>query len=277
MSDIQVPTVTLDNGVTMPQIGFGTAQLSDDQAEQALESAFDVGYRKVDTASAYSNERGIGRAIAESGLPRQELFVTTKVWNTEQGRVRARDAFEKSLDRLGLDHVDLYLIHWPAPARGLFVETWQVLEELYAEGLVRAIGVSNFRVQDLDVLLENADVRPTVNQVELHPYASRADLRSHHARLGMVTEAWAPLHQGGLLDDPALTELANRNGLTVAQLVLRWHLQIGNSVIPRSQNPARMRANLATGALPPLSAGDLEIINQSERGQALSPDPAEFN
>lgn len=270
-------TVILNNGVVMPQIGFGTALLSDDEAYRALSGAFADGYRKVDTASAYSNEIGIGRAIATSGLSRSEVFITTKAWNTEQGRANTRAAFERSLERLGLDHVDLYLIHWPAPMLGLFSETWEVLEELAAEGLTRAIGVSNFRREDLEVLTSSASRRPAVNQVQLHPYLQRRELRTLHRDSGIITEAWAPLSQGALLGDPTLADIASRNGMTTAQVVLRWHLQYGHSVIPRSQDSTRRKANLATGTLPLLSTGDMRAIDALNRHEVLDPDPATFN
>jgi len=208
MSDTTASTVTLDHGVTMPTIGFGTAHLTDETAAQAVGEAFAAGYRKVDTATAYTNETGVGRAIARSGLPRDEVFVTTKVWNNDQGRDAVRPALQASLERLALDHVDLYLLHWPAPALGLFIETYKVLEQLRDEGLTRAIGVSNFQPHHLRQLLPATTVTPAVNQIELHPYLQQRELRALHAKLGIVTEAWSPLGQGSLVDDPILREIA---------------------------------------------------------------------
>ncbi|HEX4395649.1 MAG TPA: aldo/keto reductase [Mycobacterium sp.] len=277
MSDPIVPTVTLDRGVTMPMIGFGTAHLTDETAARAVEESFAAGYRKVDTATAYTNETGVGQAIARSGLARDEVFVTTKVWNNDQGRNAVRPALLASLDRLTLDHVDLYLLHWPAPALGLFIETYNVLEQLRDEGLTRAIGVSNFQPHHLRQLLPATTVTPAVNQIELHPYLQQRELRALHAELGIVTEAWSPLGQGSLLDDPVLRDIAQHRGLTPAQVVLTWHLRRGTAVIPRSQDPARMRANLATLEVGRLHDADLCAIDNLDRGHRLGPHPDEFD
>lgn len=277
MNTLRIPTVTLNNGLVMPQIGFGTAHLSDDQAREALADAFAAGYRKVDTATAYTNERGVGAAIAASGLPRASLFVTTKVWNSDQGRVTTRPAFEASLERLGLDYVDCYLIHWPAPALGRFTETWEVLEELYTDGLARAIGLSNFRAEDIAAILAASATPPALNQIELHPYHQRRELRARHAELGIATEAWAPLGQGTVLGDPVLAGIAARQGITPAQAVLRWHLQRGHVIIPRSASSGRLRANLAVADLPPLPDSDLAAIDALDQKEGLGLDPATFN
>jgi len=270
-------TVTLDHGVTMPTIGFGTAHLTDETAVQAVEEAFAAGYRKVDTATAYTNEIEVGRAIARSGLPRDEVFVTTKVWNNDQGRDAVRPALHASLDRLALDHVDLYLLHWPAPALGLFIETYKVLEQLRDEGVTRAIGVSNFQPHHLRQLLSASTVTPAVNQIELHPYLQQRQLRALHAELGIMTEAWSPLGQGSLFHEPVLHEIAQIRGLTAAQVVLAWHLQRGTAVIPRSQDPARIRANLATLDVAPLHHVDLCAIDNLDRDRRLGPHPDEFD
>jgi len=277
MSDSIAPTVTLDRGVTMPTIRFGTAHLTDETAARAVEEAFAAGYRKVDTATAYTNETGVGRAIAKSGLPRGAVFITTKVWNNDQGRDTVRPALLTSLDRLALDHVDLYLLHWPAAALGLFVQSYEVLEQLRDEGLTRAIGVSNFQPDHLRQLLSATTVTPAVNQIELHPYLQQRELRALHAELGIVTEAWSPLGQGTLLDEPVLLDIARNRGLTAAQVVLAWHLQRGTTVTPRSQHPTRIRTNLATLDIAPLHDDDLSAIDQLDRDHRLGPHPDEFD
>ncbi|GAA1703365.1 aldo/keto reductase [Fodinicola feengrottensis] len=277
MSDLIAPAVTLDRGVTMPTIGFGTAHLTDETAAQALEKAFAAGYRKVDTATAYTNETGVGLAIAASGLLRDEVFVTTKVWNNDQGRDAVRPALLASLGRLALDHVDLYLLHWPAPALGRFIESYQVLEQLRDEGLTRAIGVSNFQPHHLRQLLSATTVTPAVNQIELHPYLQQQELRALHDELGIVTEAWSPLGQGCLLNDPVLLDIAHQRAVTTAQVVLAWHLQRGTAVIPRSQDQARIRANLATLDVAPLDEADLCSIDKLDQDRRLGPHPDEFD
>src|SRR5271165_6015252 len=240
-----VPTRPLNNGVEIPQLGFGVFQIPPAAVAEAVGTALLAGYRLVDTAAAYGNEEGVGAAIATSGLTRDELFVTTKLWNTDHGADRARAAFEESRRRLGLDVVELYLIHWPVPRRDRFVETWRALEEILGRGAVRAIGVSNFRVPDLERLLEETEVVPAVNQIELHPGFPQDELRAFHAEHGIVTEAWSPLGQGGgLLEAPALLEIARAHGRTPAQVVIRWHVQLGNVVIPKSVTPERIRSNL---------------------------------
>ncbi|MFF5724954.1 aldo/keto reductase [[Kitasatospora] papulosa] len=271
-----VPTVTLNNGVTIPQLGFGVFQVPDDETTAAVTAALEAGYRSVDTAAVYGNETGVGRALAESGLGREELFVTTKLWNADQGYDATLAAFDASLAKLGLDHVDLYLIHWPTPARDLYTDTWRALEKLLAEGRIRAAGVSNFQPAHLRRLREESSLVPAVNQIEMHPGLQQRELRSLHAASGIATEAWSPLAQGALLDDEVLTSLAGRHGKSPAQVVLRWHLQLGNVVIPKSVTPARIRQNIDVFDFE-LSADDMEAIAGLDRGMRTGPDPDTLN
>ncbi|NJP25885.1 aldo/keto reductase [Microbispora sp. SCL1-1] len=266
--------ITLNNGVRMPQLGLGVWRMTDDEAEKAVTTAIESGYRSIDTATLYGNEEGVGRALRASGVPREELFVTTKLWNDQQGHDEALRAFDESMRRLGLETLDLYLIHWPAPRRGKYVETWKALEKLYADGRVRAIGVSNFGVDTLERLLAEATVTPAVNQVELHPLFAQRALRGFHAERGIVTEAWSPLGQGkGLLDLPVLAEIGAKYGKTPAQVVLRWHIQLGNVVIPKSVTPSRIRENIDVFDFA-LSPEDMATINGLDEGRRLGPDPA---
>ncbi|MDF6017154.1 aldo/keto reductase [Streptomyces sp. JH34] len=267
-----VPTVTLNNGVTIPQLGFGVFQVPDDETTAAVTTALEAGYRSIDTAAVYGNETGVGRALAGSGLAREELFVTTKLWNADQGYDATLAAFDASLAKLGLDQVDLYLIHWPTPARDLYTDTWRALEKLLAEGRIRAAGVSNFQPAHLRRLSEESSLVPAVNQIELHPGLQQAELRAVHAESGIATEAWSPLAQGALLDDEVLTSLAARHGKSQAQVVLRWHLQLGNVVIPKSVTPARIRQNIDVFDFE-LSAADMEAIAGLDRGMRTGPDP----
>ncbi|TSB20387.1 aldo/keto reductase [Streptomyces benahoarensis] len=270
------PNVTLNNGVTMPQLGFGVFQVPDDATTAAVSSALEAGYRSIDTAAIYGNERGTGKALATSGLAREELFVTTKLWNEDQGTGRAPAAFDASLDKLGLDHVDLYLIHWPTPARDLYVETYKALEKILAGGRVRAIGVSNFQVPHLRRLMEHTGITPAVNQVELHPGLQQAELRAFHAEHSIATEAWSPLAQGAVLGDEAIVRIAAAHGVTPAQTVLRWHLQLGNIVIPKSVTPARIRQNLDVFGFT-LTDAEMADIAGLDRGLRTGPDPDTLN
>ncbi|MDX6313943.1 MAG: 2,5-diketo-D-gluconate reductase [Streptomyces sp.] len=273
----KVPFITLNNGVQMPQLGFGVWQVPDDEARAAVATALEAGYRSIDTAAIYENEKGTGQAIAAAGLPREELFVTTKLWNAEHGYDSTLRAFDASLDRLGLDYVDLYLIHWPVPSRGLYLDTWRAFEKLYADGRTKAIGVSNFPVAQLQEVLDEGSVVPAVNQIELHPNLPQAELRAFHAAHGIATEAWSPLGSGrGLLEDPALAALATKHGKTPAQVVLRWHIQIGNVVIPKSVTPSRIAENFQVFDFA-LDADDLAAIDALDNGTRLGPDPATFD
>ncbi|MEU2682273.1 aldo/keto reductase [Streptomyces sp. NPDC007107] len=271
-----VPTVTLNNGVTIPQLGFGVFQVPDDETTAAVASALEAGYRSIDTAAVYGNEAGVGRALAESGLARDELFVTTKLWNADQGYDATLAAFDTSLAKLGLDHVDLYLIHWPTPARDLYTDTWRALEKLLADGRIRAAGVSNFQPAHLRRLAEESSLVPAVNQIELHPGLQQSELRAVHAEYGIATEAWSPLAQGALLNEEAIVAVAGRHGKTPAQAVLRWHLQLGNVVIPKSVTPARIRQNIDVFDFE-LSAADMDAIAGLDRGMRTGPDPDTLN
>lgn len=274
MSDI--PTITLNNGVQIPQLGFGVFQVPPDQTAQAVSTALDAGYRSIDTAAAYQNESGVGEAIASSGLRRDELFVTTKLWNSDHGYDRALRAFDASLDKLGLDYVDLYLIHWPQPVNDDFVETWKAFEKIAAGGRARAIGVSNFKAPHIRKLLEETGTVPAVNQIELHPNLTQSDMRAFHREHGIATEAWSPLAQGGLLSDRAVTGLADKYGKTPAQIILRWHLQLGNIVIPKSVTPERIRSNIDVFDFE-LADDDLAVISDLDTGTRIGPDPDQFN
>ncbi|MFF3946339.1 aldo/keto reductase [Streptomyces sp. NPDC001902] len=270
------PDITLNNGVTMPQLGFGVFQVPDADTAAAVTSALESGYRSIDTAAIYGNEAGVGQALAASGIARDELFVTTKLWNGDQGYDSTLAAFDASLAKLGLDHVDLYLIHWPAPARDTYLDTWRAFERIHAEGRARAIGVSNFQPAHLQRLIDNGDVVPAVNQVELHPQLQQAELRAFHARHGIATEAWSPLAQGAVLKDPVITGIAGRLGRTPAQVILRWHLQLGNVVIPKSVTPERIRENLDVFDFA-LSDADVAAITALDNGTRIGPDPDAFN
>lgn len=241
-----VPILELHDGVEIPQLGFGLSQVPPGETQGIVELALEAGYRHFDTAAAYRNEEGVGAALAASGLPREDYFVTTKLWDSQQGAESTLAAFEASLDRLGLDHVDLYLIHHPGPAADKLVDAWRALEWVHREEAARTIGVSNFKVDELEMLEREAETRPTVNQVELHPRFQQAELRAWHAAHGVATEAWGPLGQGGgdLLDDGTIARLARGRGKTPAQVVLRWHLQLGNVVIPKSATPQRIDENI---------------------------------
>ncbi|WKE68722.1 aldo/keto reductase [Streptomyces sp. WP-1] len=273
----KVPPIILNNGVEMPQVGFGVWQVPDDEAEQAVGTALEAGYRSIDTAAAYGNEEGTGRAIAASGLPREDIFVTTKLWNSDQGYDATLRAFDTSLGKLGLDHLDLYLIHWPLPARDTYVDTYKALEKLYADGRVRAIGVSNFLPEHLRRLAEETSVVPAVNQIELHPHLQQHAAREYHAEQGIRTEAWSPLGQGkGLLEVPAIVAIAQKHNRTPAQVVLRWHVQQGTIVIPKSVTPSRIKENIEVFDFS-LDAEDLAAIGALNEDRRIGPDPATFD
>jgi len=271
------PTVTLNNGVVMPQLGFGVWQVPDDEATPAVATALATGYRSIDTAAMYRNESGVGKAIAASGIARDELFVTTKLNNDGHGREATLRAFEQSRKNLGLDYVDLYLIHWPLPAQERYVETWQAFETLLADGVVRAIGVSNFHAPHLQRVIDESGTVPAVNQIELHPYLTQQPLREFDTRHRIATEAWSPLASGGnVLADPVITSLAEKYGKTPAQVILAWHLQLGNVVIPKSVTPARIRENFAVFDVE-LDPDDVVAISGLDRDGRTGPNPETFN
>lgn len=271
-----IPTITLHDGTPMPQLGFGVFQVPDDGAQAALATALESGYRSIDTATIYGNEAGVGRAIAESGLARDELFVTTKLWLTDLAHDAVRPALEASLERLGLDAVDLYLIHWPAPATDGYLRAWEGMEEVRALGLTRSAGVSNFLPEHLDRVAELGGTLPTVNQIELHPALQSRELVSANTARAIATEAWSPLGQGAALTDPAIVAIAQAHGATPAQVVLRWHLQQGRIVIPKSVTPSRIAENLDVFGFE-LSREQLNAIDALDKGERIGPDPAEFN
>ncbi|MCC9705683.1 aldo/keto reductase [Streptomyces sp. MNU76] len=261
----------------MPQLGFGVWQVPDDEAEQAVTTALEAGYRSIDTAAIYGNEEGTGKALAKAGVARKDLFVTTKLWNSDQGYDSTLRAFDESLDKLGLEYVDLYLIHWPLPDRGTFVDTFKAFEKLYADGRAKAIGVSNFLPEHLETLIEATNVIPAVNQIELHPHLQQLAAREYHAEQGIATEAWSPLGQGkGLLEVPAIIAIAQKHGRTPAQVVLRWHLQLGNVVIPKSVTPSRIKENIEVFDFS-LDTEDIAAISALNEDRRIGPDPATFN
>jgi 2,5-diketo-D-gluconate reductase A len=271
------PTVTLNDGNRMPQLGFGVFQVPNEETAAAVSAAFEAGYRAIDTAAMYRNEEGVAKAIADSGIPRDELFITTKLNNDGHGYDDALRAFEASRTRLRLDYVDLYLIHWPLPAQDRYVDTWRAFEKLRSDGLARSIGVSNFQPAHLQRLLDETDVVPALNQIELHPYLTQEALRAFDAEHGIATEAWSPIAKGGeLLSDPAITSLAEKYGKTPAQVVIRWHLQLGNVVIPKSVTPARIKENIDVFDFE-LADDDVTSISELNRDERTGPDPDTFN
>ncbi|MEU7227331.1 aldo/keto reductase [Streptomyces chrestomyceticus] len=273
----KVPHITLNNGVAMPQLGYGVWQVPDDEAATAVGSALEAGYRSIDTAAIYGNEEGTGKALAASGIARDELFVTTKLWNDEQGYDSTLRAFDTSLGKLGLEYVDLYLIHWPMPAKDTYVDTYRAFEKIYEEGRAKAIGVSNFQPAHLERLMGETSVVPAVNQVELHPQLQQSELRAFHARHNIATEAWSPLGQGkDLLTNTTVTGLAEKYGRTPAQIVLRWHLQVGNVVIPKSVTPSRIKENIDLFGFE-LDDADMSALAALDSGTRLGPDPDTMN
>lgn len=268
-----IPAIRLNDGREMPALGFGVWKIADTDAERAVNEALEAGYRSIDTAQIYENEAGVGRGIAKSGRSRSEIFLTTKVWNSNQGRDRTRRALDDSLAKLGTDYLDLYLIHWPSPSRGLYVETWKALVELKNEGRVRSVGVSNFGPNELTKIIEATGVVPAVNQIELHPRFQQRETCSFHAKHGIATEAWSPLGQGQLLTHPVVTAIAKKHGRTEAQVILRWHLRHGFIAIPKSGHPARIRENFDVTSFD-LDDGDVKALDglDAEDGR-IGPNP----
>ncbi|MGW8573356.1 aldo/keto reductase [Streptomyces niveus] len=276
----KVPSLTLNNGVDMPPLGFGVWQVPDDEAARAVGTALEAGYRSIDTAAIYGNEEGTGKAIGASGIAREELFVTTKLWNSKQEpwtRDRVLRAFDKSLSRLALDHVDLYLIHWPRAVRTDYLTIWRAFEEIAESGRARAVGVSNFQPAHLRRLLDETSLVPAVNQVELHPQFQQSEVRAVNAEHGIVTEAWSPLGSGkGLLEVPTVLAIARKHERTAAQIVLRWHLQLGNVVIPKSVTPSRIVENFDVFGFE-LDPEDLAALAALDSGTRLGDDPDAYD
>lgn len=271
-----IPRLTFHDGRGAPQLGLGVWQIEDDTVTGVVNTALELGYRSIDTAAIYGNERGVGRGIAESGMPREDIFVTTKVWNTDHGHEQTRAAFDASLEKLGLDYVDLYLIHWPVPKIGQYVQAWETMIQLRDEGRAKSIGVCNFNINHLQTLLDQTGVLPVVNQIELHPAFQQSELREFHAEHDIVTEAWSPLGQGLLWDDATLASLAQKHQRTVAQVMLRWHVQLGNMVIPKSVTASRLKENMNVFDFE-LDAGDMAAIAALDRPEGrVGPDPELF-
>ena len=274
-STTQVPKIELRGGVEIPQLGFGVFQVPPDETVESVGRALEAGYRHVDTAAAYRNEPQVGEALRASGLDRGEVFITTKCFNDDHGGEEARAALNASLDRLEMDFVDLYLIHWPVPSQDRYVETWQAFIEAQEQGLSRAIGVSNFQPDHLRRVIDETGVTPAINQVELHPYFQQRELRRAHEELGIVTEAWSPLAQGAVLDEPTITKIADAHGKTPGQVVIRWHLQLGNVVIPKSVTPERIAQNFDVFDFD-LSGEEMGAIEALDRNKRIGPDPDRF-
>jgi 2,5-diketo-D-gluconate reductase A len=270
------PTVTLNNGVEIPQLGFGVFKVKPTETVSAVTTALRVGYRHIDTAEMYGNEKEVGLAITASGLDRDDVFVTSKLNNNRHPYSDALAAFDRTLSDLGLEYVDLFLIHWPLPTVGDFVETWRALESLYRDDRARAIGVSNFHAGHLRRLLDETELVPAVNQIEAHPYLTQEPLRAFNASHGIKTEAWSPLARGRVLDDPTIKDVVDRTGRTAAQVVLRWHIQLGNIVFPKSVRLDRIEENFNIFDFE-LSGEDMAAISKLDRGERTGPDPDTFN
>jgi diketogulonate reductase-like aldo/keto reductase len=269
--------ITLNNGLKMPQLGFGVWQVSDEQATPAVKKALEVGYRCIDTAKVYGNEKGVGRAIKESNVPREELFITTKVWNADHGYENTLKAFDASLERLGLDYIDLYLIHWPTPKYDQYVDTYKAMEKIYKDGRAKAIGVCNFDIEHLERLLNECEVVPVVNQVERHPYFQQRELQDFCEKHHIILEAYSPLMNGkDVLNDPVVKEIAKAHGKTAAQVILRWHLQTGVITIPKSVTPSRIKENFDVFDFE-LTAEDMEKMTALDRNLRINAVPSEFN
>jgi 2,5-diketo-D-gluconate reductase A len=271
-----VPTITLNNATTIPQLGFGTYQVTPETTKAATLAALAAGYRHIDTAEMYGNEKEVGQAIAESGLDRADIYVTSKLNNGFHDRADALAAFDRTLEALGFDYLDLFLIHWPLPAVGDYVETWKAMEEMQLSGRVKTIGVSNFQQEHLQRLFDETDTVPAVNQIEVHPYLAQEPLRAFNTANGIVTEAWSPLAQGGVLADPVITAIAERVDRTSAQVTLRWHLQRGDVIFPKSVTQSRVEENFALFDFE-LTEADVAAISALNRDERTGPNPDEFN
>jgi len=271
-----VPYLDFHDGKRIPQLGFGVFQVPLEETKETVLHALRTGYRSIDTAAAYGNEAGVAAAVEASGLGRNEVFITTKLWNDAHGHDAARRAFERSLRELRTDYVDLYLIHWPAPSKNRYVETWEALTEFHAQGRARSIGVSNFLPEHLERIVEVTGVVPVLNQIELHPLLQQAELREFHREHEILTEAWSPLGKGTVLDDARISEIAAAHGRTPAQVVLRWHVQLGNVVIPKSATPERIEENFRVFDFE-LSDEEMRRLGELDAGERTGPDPASFD
>ncbi|MEC0297293.1 aldo/keto reductase [Peribacillus frigoritolerans] len=267
-------TITLHNGVKMPQLGFGVFKVKNgNETVESVKKAIEVGYRAIDTAAVYENEEGVGQAIRECGVPREELFITSKVWNTEQGYETTLKAFEDSLNRLGLEYLDLYLIHWPGKDK--YLETWRALVKLYKDGKVKSIGVSNFHVHHLENLLANSEVKPVVNQIELHPLLTQVEIRDYCAKHEIKVESWSPLGRGNLLEEPTIKHIAKKHGKSSAQVLIRWHLQHDLVVIPKSITPSRIKENAQVFDFS-LSLNEMNQIDALNKNERFGSNPDEL-
>ncbi|MFQ6324759.1 aldo/keto reductase [Nocardia sp. CWNU-33] len=270
-----IPSIVLNDGNVIPQLGFGVFQVPPDEVFPVVTAALEVGYRSIDTAAIYGNEEGTGRAIREFGLPRDEVYVTTKLWNSEQGYDSTLRGFDASMQRLGLEYLDLFLIHWPVAQADRYIDTFRAFKALKLQGRIRSIGVSNFTLPDLERLIGETGEIPVVNQIELHPRLAQRELRAFHDNNAIATEAWSPLGQGTLLDDHTIVSIANEVGRTPAQVIIRWHLQLGIIVIPKSVTPARIAGNFDVFGFE-LTPEQMDAINALDKGARIGPDPAMF-
>jgi len=271
----QNPVITLNSGQKIPQLGLGVYKVSQDIADTLMIQAIEAGYRRIDTAALYDNELEVGSGLRKSGIPREELFVTTKIWNDRQGYANALEAIDESLDRLKLDYIDMLLIHWPKPAQDLYVETWRAFEEVLASGRVKGIGVSNFMPAHLDNLLANGSVVPALNQVELNPGFQQPELRAYNAAHGIATEAWSPIGRNKFADNAVMLGIASKHGKSVTQVIIRWHIQLGNLVIPKTSNPDRLVENIDVFDFE-LSHAEMAAIAALDTGVRYGPSPDEF-
>ncbi len=272
-----VPGIRLNSGATIPQLGFGVFQIDRQDTAKTVQTALETGYRHIDTAQMYGNEAEVGEAIASSGIPRDELFVTTKCNNSNHGYDDSQRALDESLTKLGLDHVDLYLIHWPLPGKDLYVETWKGFEQAAKDGKTRSIGVSNFKAHHLDRLAQETDTVPAVNQIELHPHLQQPEMRAYDESHGIVTEAWSPIGQGkGVIDEDRIVAISKAHGKTPAQVTLRWHIQLGNVIFPKSVTDYRIRENFDIFDFS-LTDEEMKAIGDLDKGERLGPDPDQFD
>ena len=270
-------TITLNNDVKIPQLGYGVYKVKDSETYHAVTHAINAGYRSIDTAQFYQNEKEVGKAISESGIPREDFFITTKVWNSHQGHHKTMQAFNESLEKLKVEYLDLYLIHWPVPSLDKYIETYQTLESLYKEGRVKAIGVSNFHIEHLERLMEYCEVKPVLNQVECHPYLPQKELKTFCKEHNIYIECWSPLYRGGtILEEPIIASIAKKHGKTPAQIILRWHIQEQSIVIPKSITPSRIKENIDIFDFT-LSEKEMNDIYTLETGTRIGADPNDMN